>query len=283
MTNAFQCDYTLLTANDDGQRADQPRVIYLHTFEGRDLDAGAMATYQLSPAAGGSYALVIDVDGQTARENDDDYISWSAGWTANRNGHHICVAGQAAFTREEWLARTKQMDKLVEVITAYCRAYGYPPIIRLAGDLAAGKWGISTHAAAAEAWRETDHTDPGVGFPLDVIASRVEQALNASVPAEPATPDAVPQPIQPGGKYASYIDGRELRFSEYLRYIDEKVTRLFDHFYPNGGETFAVDIAADRVGPEYPSYADNSKAFTLDQFVRLVDYKVDHIARKVLP
>lgn len=283
MSNAFKCDYDILTANDDGKRSNPPRVIYIHTFEGRDLDAVDMARYQLSPAAAGSYHIVIDANGKTARENDDEYISWSAGWTANRNGHHISLAGQAAFSREKWLSRVAQMNKLVEVISAYCRKYGYPPIIRFAGDLRAQKWGISTHDAASKAWGETDHTDPGVNFPLDVISDRVAAEL-----ARDTTPPAIetrkpPAPVAPGTKYPSYLDGRELRFSEYIRYIDEKVTRLFDELYPNGGDAFEADIASAAAGSSYPSFADSSKAFTLDQFVRLVDYKVDHIIRKALP
>ena len=141
MPNAFKCDTDLLTANDDGRRTTTPRILYIHTFEGRDLPAEAMARYQLSPAAGGPYTLVIDAQGRTARENDDDYIPWAAGWTANRNGHHVSLAGQAAFTRETWLARTAQIDKLAEVVAAYCKQYGYPPIMRFAGDLRASKWG----------------------------------------------------------------------------------------------------------------------------------------------
>lgn len=283
MSNAFQCDYDILTANDDGKRIIPPRVIYIHTFEGRDLDAVAMARYQLSPAAEGSYHIVIDANGKTARENDDEYISWSAGWTANRDGHHISLAGQAAFSREKWLSRVAQMTKLVDVIAAYCRKYGYPPIIRFAADLRAQKWGISTHDAASKAWGETDHTDPGVNFPLDVISTRVAAEL-----ARDTTPPAIetrkaPAPVAPGTKYPSYLDGRELRFSEYIRYIDEKITRLFDELYPDGGDAFAADIASSAAGSSYPSFVDSSKDFTLDQFIRLVDYKVDHIIRKALP
>lgn len=282
MANAFQCDYTLLTANDDGIRTDPPRVIYIHTFEGRDLDAVAMATYQLSPAAGGSYHIVIDADGKTARENDDEFISWSAGWTANRTGHHISLAGQAAFSREKWLSRTKQINRLVDVIAAYCRMYGYPPIIRFAGDLLAGKWGISTHDAAAKAWKETDHHDPGAGFPLDVVADRVADALIPDITQVPAPATPPVEVVTPGTKYPSYLDARALRFSEYIRYIDEKITRLFEHHFPDGAEPLAVDIDSAKAGTAYPSYVDQSKAFTLDQFVRLIDYKVDHITRKEL-
>lgn len=281
MSNAFKCDYDILTANDDGIRQTPPRAVFIHTFEGRDLDALAMARYQLSPAAGGSYHIVIDVDGKTARENDDEFIPWSAGPTANRYGHHISLAGQAAFSRDTWLSRTKQIAKLVEVIAAYCREYGYPPVIRFAGDLTAGKRGVSTHAAASKAWRESDHTDPGRGFPLDIVAAKVDKAINAPKPV-PATAQP-PSPIAPGSKYPSYVDGRELRFSEYIRFIDEKITRLYDARFPDGGAPLAVDINDGKIGPTYHSYADNSKAFTLDQFLRLIDWKVDQIVRKELP
>lgn len=283
MTNAFQCDYTLLTANDDGIRTEPPRVIYIHTFEGRDLDAVAMARYQLSPDAEGSYHIVIDVVGETARENDDEYIPWAAGWIANRNGHHVSLAGKAAFTREEWLSRTKQIDKLVDVIAAYCRTHGYPPIIRFAGDLVAGKWGISTHDAAAKAWGETDHHDPGAGFPLDVVAERVAAKLDAGRAPTPVPASPDPIPVAPGNKYPSYLDGRELRYSEFMRFVDEKVNRIFEHYFPDGADVFAVDIDDGKAGAAYPSYVDDSKAFTLDQYLRLIDYKIDHITRKVLP
>lgn len=281
MPNAYQCDIDMLTANDDGIRDRPPRVIYIHTFEGRDLDAAAMARYQLSPDAGGSYTIVIDADGGTARENDDNYIPWAAGWTANRNGHHICLAGQAAFTRDQWLDRSAQLDKLADVIAAYCAAYGYPPIMRWAGDLAAGKWGVSTHAQAAAAWHETDHTDPGAAFPMDDVLRRVEARLHVTT-ERPEVPATTPDVVPPGGKYPSYVDGRDLRFSEYIRFIDEKITRLFDHHFPDGAAPLAVELNVGKQGDSYPSYADATKAFTLDQFMRLIDYKVEQIVKKEL-
>lgn len=282
MANAYRCDVDMLTANDDGRRTTPPRVLYIHTFEGNDLSAEAMARYQLSPAAAGSYTLVIDANGRTARENDDEFIPWAAAWTANRNGHHISLAGRAAFTRDQWLARAAQLDKLAEVIAAYGTQYGYPPVMRFAGDLQAGKWGVSTHAEASAAWHESDHTDPGDGFPIDVVLTKASAILDARNPAPTApTPTAIEQ-VPPGTKYPSYLDGRELRFSEYLRFIDEKITRLFDHAFPDGAGALAVDIAAGAVGPSYPSYAAGDKSFTLDQFLRLIDYKVDHLIRKEL-
>lgn len=282
MPNAFDCDYNILTANDDGIRQGAPRILYIHTFEGRDLDAVAMARYQLSPAAAGSYHIVIDVDGHTARENDDEFIPWAAGYTANRNGHHVSLAGQARFTREQWLNRRAQLDTLSRIVAAYSETYGYPPILRWAGDLVAGKWGVSSHAEASKAWGETDHTDPGVGFPFDVVLADAVRIIAAAKPT-PEPPQETPaKMIAPGLKYPSYLDGRELRFSEYIRYIDEKVTRLFDDLFPGGGPAFAVDLDAGSVGSQYPSYADSRATFTLDQYIRLIDYKLDAIVKEKL-
>lgn len=274
MSNAFKCDYDILTANDDGIRKGKAIFFYIHTFEGRDLSAVAMARYQASPAAGGSYHGVIDVNGETARENDDIYIPWAAMYTANRNGYHWCLGGKAAFTREQWLERQKQLNKLAEVIAAYESHHGIPVIIRFAPDLIAGRPGVSTHAEASKAWKESDHTDPGVGFPLDVIVDKVK-ALKTPPPPPPATPET----IVDDRKYASYVDGRPLRFSEYIRFIDEKVTRLYDEAFPTGPDT-AVDISTDRVGQTYPSYADRSKHFTLDQYLRLIDLKVTRLTER---
>lgn len=276
MSNAYKCDHDILTSNDDGRRQGLIKRIYIHTFEGRDLDAIAMAKYQLSPAAGGSYHIVIDVNGMTARENDDDYIPWSAGYKANRDGIHISLAGQAAFSRDKWLSRGKQLNKLAEVVAAYCKAYGVPAIYRNAEDLKADRWGISTHADAAIAWRETDHTDPGKGFPMDVLVDKVNALLHPTpVPPPP------PAPVEPGVKYPSLLDGRPLRYSEFIRFIDEKVTRIYDEMCLDPKDMNVSALYTGLQGEAYPSYVDPSKSFTLDQYVRLIDFKIDAIRKEL--
>lgn len=276
MANAYKCDHDILTSNDDGRRQGLIKRIYIHTFEGRDLDAIAMARYQLSPAAGGSYHIVIDVNGMTARENDDDYIPWSAGPRANRDGIHISLAGLAAFSRDKWLSRGKQLDKLAEVVAAYCRKYGIPAIYRNAKALGEDKWGISTHAAAALAWRETDHTDPGLGFPMDVLVDKVNALLHPTpVPPPP------PAPVEPGVKYPSLIDGRPLRYSEFIRFIDEKVTRIYDEMCLDPKEMNVAALYTGIQGEAHPSYVDPNKSFTLDQYVRLIDFKIDAIRKEL--
>lgn len=281
MANAFKCDYDILTSNDSGIATTTRFMIYVHTFEGQDLSAKRMAEYQLSPAAGGSYHIVIDWEGVTARENDDEYIPWAAMDTGNITGWHISLGGKAAFTRAQWLARPKQLARLAEVIAAYAEHKGIPLIKRDHIELRARKWGVAGHADISKAWNESDHTDPGVNFPFDVVIAEANKILTSG--KTPASQPEKEQPtvITPGHKYPSYIDGRELRFSEYIRHVDAKVTRVFDELFPDGGPDFAVALDAESVGEKYPSYADNSKSFTLDQYVRLIDYKVDHIRKAI--
>ncbi|HCD1553129.1 TPA: N-acetylmuramoyl-L-alanine amidase [Corynebacterium striatum] len=188
MPNAYKTTHTLLTANDDGI-AGTRRLLAVHTFEGQDLDAVAMARYQQSPAAAGSYHLVIDRDGASARENDDEYIPWAAMYTGNRAAFHFSLAGRAAMTRDEWLARPAQLETLAQVLAAYSKAYGIPLIRRDAADLARGAWGVCGHADISGAWHESDHTDPGPGFPFDVVIDRAKAILAEALDPNRCTPN----------------------------------------------------------------------------------------------
>lgn len=200
MPNAFRCDVDMLTANDDGSAPTaERRLLVVHTFEGRDLSAESMAAYQQSPDAGGSYTLVIDRDGRTARENDDEFRPWAAGSTGNRVGWHFSLAGQAAFSREQWLARTAQLTTLARVLAAYSKAYRIPLDLLDARRVAAGARGVCGHAEISAAWREVDHTDPGRGFPFDVV---LDLARKVNTPVTPT-----PGPT-PAGTDAYAVDAR---------------------------------------------------------------------------
>ncbi|OFP20313.1 hypothetical protein HMPREF2998_07950 [Corynebacterium sp. HMSC065A05] len=178
MANAYICDMDFLTNNDSGTTSDPRRVLVAHTFEGRDLDAAAMARYQQQPSAGGSYHLVIDKDGTTARENDDEFMPWAAFPTGNRIGYHFSLAGRAAFTRDQWINRPAQLTKLAEVLAAYSMAYGIPLIRRNAEGVRAGQWGVCGHAEISGAFHESDHTDPGVNFPYDHVLNLANGIVN---------------------------------------------------------------------------------------------------------
>lgn len=170
----YPAKFTDLTTNDDGLRGHAPRLLVVHTFEGADLDVHRMMDYQsgrLEHQRTGSYHVVIDPAGQSGRENDNEYIPWAAGWNGNRVGLHVSLAGRAAFTREQWLERGAQLAELARWIAHEARDNAIPiqkvigvgdPVVR----------GVCGHADISHAWpKDTNHTDPGSGFPWDHVLS----------------------------------------------------------------------------------------------------------------
>lgn len=165
---------TDLTTNDDGLRAERPRLLVVHTFEGQDLDVHRMMDYQsgrLPHQRTGSYHVVFDAAGASGRENDNEFIPWAAGWTGNRIGLHASLSGQAAFTRDQWLARGAQLEELARWLAHESRAQAIP-LQKVIGVGDPSVRGVCGHADISAAYpRETDHTDPGAGFPWDHVLS----------------------------------------------------------------------------------------------------------------
>lgn len=171
--NQYPTHETDLTTNDDGRRAGAPRLLVVHTFEGQDLPVARMMDYQsgrLPHQRTGSYHVVIDAAGRSGRENDNEFIPWAGGWTGNRIGLHVSLAGRAAFTRDQWLAREDQLRELARWLAHESKANAIPlEVVPVAGIRGTGR-GVCSHADLSRAFpHETDHTDPGPGFPWDRV------------------------------------------------------------------------------------------------------------------
>lgn len=188
--NQFPTDLIDLTTNDDGVRSGAPRVLVVHTFEGQDLPIERMMDYQsgrLPHQRTGSYHVVIGADGRSGRENDNEFIPWAAGWTGNRIGLHVCLAGKAAFTREQWLARPKQLATLARWLRHESQTNRIPLAYIDGTRVRAGATGVCGHGDIARAYPdETDHTDPGRGFPFDrVLALAADSPTSTPSSGEP--------------------------------------------------------------------------------------------------
>ena len=186
----FPTDLVDLTTNDDGLRSGAPRLLVVHTFEGQDLPIERMMDYQsgrLPHQRTGSYHVVFGADGRTGRENDNPFIPWAAGWTGNRIGLHGSLAGRAAFTRDQWLARPRQLAALAAWLSWESKNNGIPlEICPVAGIRGNGR-GVCSHADISRAFpHETDHTDPGKHFPWDHVLdlARRTPSSGSSTPDE---------------------------------------------------------------------------------------------------
>ena len=195
MADQFPTDLVLLTPNDDGVRSGAPQFIGIHTFEApRTMTARAMAEYQQRPSAGGSYHIVVDGKGESARENDDIYRPWAAGFTGNLRGMHLSFGAYAKDSRALWLRHDEQLREGARAVAFWCRKYGIPVRFINATQLRNGEKGICGHAEVSAAWREVNHTDPGPNFPWDVFLTYVKAYVGGTAAPAPSASAPAPAP-----------------------------------------------------------------------------------------
>lgn len=105
----------------------------------------------------------------------------------NKTWWHICIPGYARQTRDEWLNDSSRQGILAvaEFIVDKAKVDGFPLERVNASDLKAGKGGYCAHADVSQAWDQTNHTDPGNGFPWDVLAADIAALVTVTPPPIP--------------------------------------------------------------------------------------------------
>lgn len=204
-TAQYQADLNLWTNRHNGVRSEPRRTITIHTDESaydyaakrvRDWGwtAKRLAEYNREPGVRGSYHLGVDNDGHVVRQVNDRGGTWSVGNRGNNEGIHICAAGTTAFwTREQWMAKPKLLDKLAEV-TAHEAAFHGIPVRKIDhNQTRAGSWGINGHWDYSKAYGGSTHWDPGGypdtsgGFPwdhfIDLVKKHSRKFTNTPTPA----------------------------------------------------------------------------------------------------
>lgn len=179
MIEQFSCDVTLLTTADSGPRDVRTvRLGVFHTTENNDnTPPQNVARWQLDPKNNSSYNVLVGTRGTTVRSNDDNFIPWSAGPTANRFGFHISAIGWAKRSREQWLANPGQIESLARWAADLNQRYGIPLRWLDPDQVRSGSWGFTGHAEVSLAWKEVSHTDPGKGFPHDIVLGRAAEIV----------------------------------------------------------------------------------------------------------
>ena len=167
----------------------------------------------------GSYHIIRALAGQGARLVPDSRQAWGAMATGNRIGLHISIEGYARWSRAEWLSKGRDgLEGMAHDIAAWAKQYGIP-LTRISGaDLRAGKRGVATHADVSTAWRETNHTDPGAGFPIDLVIAR---ARDLNTPTN-------------GGFLMALSDAEQKELLSKTRYIADQLGPGFDSWGEDG-------------------------------------------------
>ena len=118
----------------------------------------------------------IDAD-SIVQSVDDNDVAYAAP-PANDNGLQFELAGYAKQSPAEWDdPYSKAMLALAaRLFAAKAQEYNIPMEFVGPADLLAGKRGITTHAAISDAWKKSDHQDPGKNFPLAAFIAAVKAA-----------------------------------------------------------------------------------------------------------
>lgn len=162
--------------NFGGPRIRPIQGICIHTTENPFTSAAlAVADYQINSRTG-SYHRLVDDAGQIVLCNTDDWITWSTGNQGNDVLLHVSAVAYAASTREQWLAHPRLLDGIAKVVAHWATLHAIPLVKLTDHQLMAGQRGIVGHAET-RIWGGTDHTDPGAGFPYDIIITKAKAII----------------------------------------------------------------------------------------------------------
>lgn len=166
-------------------------LIVLHTSEqpkATTTSAQSLASFIATPATSvntASYHYGVDLDDVVTLVDEDD-IAYHA--PPNWRGIGICLTGAAA---RDWTGVTDGVDDTPELelaaakVADICHRRSIP--VRLLGveQMRAGERGIVGHVDVSAAWGQTNHTDPGAGFPWASFLALVNRYLTIATPKEP--------------------------------------------------------------------------------------------------
>jgi N-acetyl-anhydromuramyl-L-alanine amidase AmpD len=160
-----------------GPRRGKVDLIVIHTMEAPEKPETAENVAKwfagsTAPKASPHYCIDSNSIVQCVKESD---IAWCAPG-ANSNGVHFEHAGYAKQGAAEWKdAYSKAMlDRSAKLAAEVCARHGIPVVWLTAADLLAGKRGITAHAEVSQAFKKSDHWDPGKNFPIKDYIARIK-------------------------------------------------------------------------------------------------------------
>jgi N-acetyl-anhydromuramyl-L-alanine amidase AmpD len=156
-------------------------VVVMHTMEiaERPDAAEICARWFKTEVSRVSAHYCVDADSviQCVREKD---IAWHARG-GNTNSIGVEMAGYAAQTTRDWKDRYSRavLERASGLVADICRRRRIPVRWLVADDLVAGRRGLTGHSEVSRAFKQSDHWDPGDGFPVEAFVDRVRALQQA--------------------------------------------------------------------------------------------------------
>jgi N-acetyl-anhydromuramyl-L-alanine amidase AmpD len=155
-------------------------VLVIHTMESPEKPdtAESVANWfagTTAPQASAHYCIDADSTVQCVRDED---VAWHAPG-ANHNGLGFEHAGRAAQTHADWsdAYSTAMLERSAQLVAQKCVEHHIPAVWLRPADLCAGKRGITGHVDVSNAFKRSDHHDPGTAFPIEAYLARVREHM----------------------------------------------------------------------------------------------------------
>lgn len=154
------------------------RAICIHvTVNTPGTPAENVANYQIRSESG-SYHELVDTGANVLIENTDDWLSWSAGPKGNWCALHRSFVMRGTESQAEWRKYDAMLRAGAQRDAQWAKKYNIPVVKLTPAELRAGKRGFCGHHDVSLAWGESDHVDPGAGFPWDYYLQLVREHMN---------------------------------------------------------------------------------------------------------
>jgi N-acetyl-anhydromuramyl-L-alanine amidase AmpD len=161
-------------------RSNNIDVIVIHTMEAPEKPntAEAVANWFAGPTAPQASAhYCIDSNSVVQSVHDGD-VAWHAPG-CNHDGLGLEHAGRAAQTKDDWNDDYSQrmLELSAQLVAEKCQEHHIPVVWLQAADLKAGKRGITGHKQVSDAFKRSDHHDPGTAFPVQAYLRMVRSHM----------------------------------------------------------------------------------------------------------
>jgi N-acetyl-anhydromuramyl-L-alanine amidase AmpD len=170
-------------AHRSGTQHSVSRIV-IHATVSPCVRGGAVSVghYFQTAGAGGSAHYVVD-PGEIVACVKEDVVAWHAPPNTGSIGVELCDPQKGSAARWQDDAH-QEMLKLAAGLVRRVAARWNVPLRRLTvSGLKAGLEGICGHVDVSNAFHQTDHSDPGTGFPWDQFMAMVRDDKNIPEPA----------------------------------------------------------------------------------------------------
>lgn len=170
--------YAYIPARLQGGDQDRVNRIVIHATVSPCVRGGArnVARYFQSQEAGGSAHYVVD-SSEIVQCVKDGTVAYHAPPNTDTLGVELCDPQAGPASRWEDAAHVEMLARAAGLVRQLAARHNVPLVRLSVADLKAGKRGICGHVDVSNAFKRSDHGDPGSGFPWDDFLGLVREEM----------------------------------------------------------------------------------------------------------